>query len=93
LSAWPQEYVNYPSAGARFVAWWGADSFKLGIYDLGRNAPRLIGRSSEASQESFVRPHVAGDLLVWLHVDTDAPGGGTGELRWAFLPASKEMGR
>jgi hypothetical protein len=91
LGTWPQDYVNYPSAGARFVAWWGADSFQFGVYDLRDGHPRLIERYAEATQESVVRPHVAGDLLVWLYVDTDAPGGSYGEIRYAFLPPMKEL--
>jgi hypothetical protein len=93
LDVSPQEYVNYPSAGSRFAAWWGADSFAFGVYDMVRGIPRLVARYPESSQEGVLRPHVAGDLLVWLHVDTDAPGGTSGELRYAFLPPVKEVDR
>jgi hypothetical protein len=89
LSTAPQGYVNYPSAGGRFVAWWGADSFRLNVYDLVRDEPRLVAVNSTASQESEFRPHLAGDLLVWRHVDVldaDDPG----ELRYAFLPPVRE---
>jgi hypothetical protein len=85
----PQQYVNYPSAGSRFVAYWGADSFQFSVYDLLLDEARLIERHSTASQESVVRPHIAWDLLVWLHVDTDEAGGES-ELRWAFLPPLRE---
>jgi hypothetical protein len=81
--------VNYPSAGGRFVAWWGADSFRLNLYDLARDEPRLVAVNSTVSQESELRPHLAGDLLVWRHVhafDEDDPG----ELRYAFLPPVRE---
>ena len=63
--------MNYPSAGTRYAAWWGADSFQLGVYDLVLDEPQLLFRNSTASQESALRPHIAGDLLVWLHVDVD----------------------
>lgn len=89
LSTVPQGYVNYPSAGGRFVAWWGADSFRLNLYDLARDEPRLVAVNSTVSQESELRPHLAGDLLVWRHVhafDEDDPG----ELRYAFLPPVRE---
>lgn len=82
----PQQYVNYPSAGHRFVAWWGADSFQLGVYDLVRDEARLLLRSPIASQESKLRPHIAGDLLVWMH----AEGGVRSELRYAFLPGVQD---
>jgi hypothetical protein len=89
LSTVPQGYVNYPSAGGRFVAWWGADSFRLNVYDLARDEPRLVAVNPTASQESEYRPHLAGDLLVWRHLhvlDEDDPG----ELRYAFLPPVRE---
>jgi hypothetical protein len=85
----PQQFVNYPSAGNRFAAWWGADSFQLGVYDLVLDEPQLLFRNSTASQESALRPHIAGDLLVWMHVDVDA-GTERGELRYAFLPAPRD---
>ncbi|MDQ2674401.1 MAG: hypothetical protein M3Y40_07070, partial [Chloroflexota bacterium] len=85
----PQRYVNYPSAGSRFLAYWGADSFQLSVYDLVRDEARLITRHTTASQESDIRPHVAWDLLVWLHVDTDNPAEES-ELRWAFLPGPRD---
>ncbi len=85
----PQQYVNYPSAGSRFLAYWGADSFQLSVYDLVRDEARLVARHTTASQESEVRPHVAWDLMVWLHVDTDDPAGGS-ELRWAYLPGPRD---
>ena len=46
VSVWPQEYVNYPSAGARFLAWRGADAFKFGVYDMIRGQARLIADST-----------------------------------------------
>ena len=78
-----------PTAGSRYLAWWGADAFAFGVYDLRDDEPRTIVRYPTASQENVLRPYVAGDLLVWLHVDTDAPGGLTSELRFAVLPPLK----
>ena len=89
LTIQPQEYVNYPTAGSRYLAWWGADAFAFGIYDLRDDKASTIVRYPTASQENVLRPYVAGDLLVWLHVDTDAPGGPTSELRYAVLPPLK----
>lgn len=86
VSVWPQEYVNYPSAGTRFLAWRGADSFKFGVYDMLRGQARLIESYSTESQANVLRPHIRGDLMVWMYVET--PGGGPeyDELRWAFMP-------
>jgi hypothetical protein len=81
--------VNYPSAGSRFVTWWGADSFWLTVYDLARGEPRLVARNTHESQESEFEPHIAGDLLVWRHVAPLDPDD-RGELRYAFLPPLRE---
>lgn len=85
VSIWPQEYVNYPSAGGRFVAWWGADAFQFGVYDIVRDEARLLESYPDGSELNVLRPHVAGDLLVWLYVDSSAPDAYS-ELRYAFLP-------
>lgn len=85
VSIWPQEYVNYPSMGGRFIAWWGADAFSFGVYDTVRQTARVIATYTEAEQGNVLRPHISGDLLVWLYVDSS--GSETySELRWAFLP-------
>jgi len=85
ISTAPQEMVNYPSIGERFVAWWGRDAFAFGVYDLERRQARLIDTYRGASGDNVLRPHVAGALLVWLFVDTSLPGTPS-ELRYAFLP-------
>ncbi|MBA2264700.1 MAG: hypothetical protein H0W10_08565 [Chloroflexi bacterium] len=89
VSVWPQEYVNYPSVGSRFVAWWGADGFSFGVFDLVRDRARLIERYSNASQANVLRPHVAGDLMVWEYVDSSKPETYR-ELRWASLPNPRD---
>lgn len=89
LDTMPQPDVNYPSAGSRFVTWWGADSFWLTVYDLARDEPRLVARNTHASQESEFGPHIAGDLLVWRHV-APLDREDRGELRYAFLPPLRE---
>lgn len=85
VSIWPQEYVNYPSAGGRFVAWWGADAFSFGVFDLVRDRARLIASYPSKSETNVLRPHIAGDLLVWLYVEGAGPDASS-ELRYAFLP-------
>jgi len=82
----PQEYVNYPSGGGRFVAMWGADSFQFAVHDLEREASRLIARYDNGV-DSILRPHLAGDLLVWLHARTDGLGNGPpSPIEYAWLP-------
>ena len=82
----PQEYVNYPSAGARFIAAWGADSRAFGVYDLDLQATRLIDRFPAATNISVLRPHNSWDVLVWLQAEI--PGADLGQVYFAFLPSA-----
>ena len=86
LSIGPQEYVNYPSGGGRFVAMWGADPAAFAVYDLERDASRLVARYDNGV-DAIRRPHLAGDLLVWLHSRTDGLGNGPASpIEYAWLP-------
>jgi hypothetical protein len=85
LSVAPQEQVNYPSIGARYAAWWGFDAFSFGVYDLERDRPATIERYAGGSEDNVLRPHVAGDVLVWLFADF-SPNESRSELRYAALP-------
>ncbi len=86
LRTGPQEYVNYPSGGGRFVAMWAADSFTFAVHDIERNASRTIV-SYDNGVDSIMRPHLAGDLLVWLHSRRDPLGDGPpSPLEYAWLP-------
>jgi hypothetical protein len=87
LSTWPQEYVNYPSIGSRFVAWWGADAFTFSVYDLVRQRARLVERHSSDSETNVLRPHVSSDLMVWMQATLER-GDVRRELRWAWLPGA-----
>jgi hypothetical protein len=89
VSMRPQEYVNYPSAGLRFVAAWGSDAFSFAVYDVDRETSRVIARYDHETNQSVFRPHVEGNLLVWLYTtvgDTTDPG--RTELRYAYLPGA-----
>jgi hypothetical protein len=82
----PQEYVNYPSGGSRFVAMWGADEFSFAVHDLELGASRLIA-TYENEVDTITRPHLAGDLLVWLHSQNDGLATGPPPpIEYAFLP-------
>jgi hypothetical protein len=83
-------YVNYPSAGARFVAAWGSNTTDFTVYDLLHHAPRGIERYPPDGTESILRAHVRDDLMAWLWVDDRPTGPTTVELRFAFLPALRE---
>jgi hypothetical protein len=85
LDTTPVDYVDNPSAGSRFVAWWSADAFSFAVYDLLEDRPRVIERYPAASQANVLRPHIAWDLLVWLYVEGET-GDGFAEIRYAFLP-------
>lgn len=89
LSTRPQEYVNYPSAGLRFVAAWGADAFTFTIHDLDLEMSRFLERYEPETHQSVLRPHVAGDLLVWLYTTQGGPpDGAPTHLRYALLPGA-----
>ncbi|MEO7296628.1 MAG: hypothetical protein ABIZ57_10835, partial [Candidatus Limnocylindria bacterium] len=86
ISIGPQDYVNYPSGGGRFVAMWGADSSTFAVHDLERGASRLIA-TYDNGVDTIGRPHLAGDLLVWLHAQDDGLGNGPPEpLEYAWMP-------
>ena len=89
LSMSSQEYVNYPSAGLRFVAAWGADAFTFTVYDLDLEMSRFVARYDHKTNQSVPQAHVAGDLLVWLYTTVDdSPIPGHSELRYTFLPGA-----
>ena len=85
LSTAPLEYVNYPSAGSRFVAWWSADAFQFVVYDLLEDRPRVIESYTGGSGANVLRPQIAWDLLVWLYVEGEGPDS-YAELRYAIMP-------
>ena len=86
LDVAPLEFVNYPSAGSRFVAWWSADAFTFAVYDLLEDRMRVIEQYTAASQANVLRPHIAWDLLVWLYVEGEGGEDSYAELRYAVMP-------
>jgi hypothetical protein len=90
LDTTPIDYVNYPSAGSRFVAWWAADSFTFAVYDLLEGRTRIIEQHTAGAPADILRPHIAGDLLVWLYVEGEGPDSHA-ELRYGIVPAVREL--
>ena len=87
LGTRPQEYVNYPSGGSRFIAWWGADTGAFGVYDTELRAPRLIDRWPAETNVSILRPHISWDLLVWMHAEIGGlEPNPDPQIRFAFMP-------
>lgn len=87
LSMHPQEFVNYPSRGYRFVAAWGSNASALYVHDLERGASRMVERYADRADEAVDRPSLVDGLLVWLHFRIDDTGQHPGkDVRWAFLP-------
>ena len=82
--------MNYPSAGGRWAAWWGNDSFAFGVYDHLLDESRLIERNRVGSDTGVLRPHLVGELLVWLRVVGSGPDA-WGELRYAYLPDASAL--
>lgn len=93
LSTRPQEFVNFPSAGRRFVAWWGVADRAFGVYDLDLGATRLIDRWPAATNVHVIRPHVSGDLLVWMQAAVAGPADDAPARIWfAMLPGPRSDG-
>ena len=87
LDTSPHDYVNFPSIGERFVAWWGADATRFNLYDLERDEVRQILRYPRDGLQRIIRPHLAGGLLVWRNVDGRTQPS-TSEIRYSYLPSA-----
>jgi len=85
VSMGAQDFVNYPSAGNRFVAAWGSDASLLVVHDTTTTLGSRVERYPPAGPEVVDRPSLHGDLLVWVYSVLEL-GGGTSEIRWAWLP-------
>ncbi len=88
VSMIPQHDVNYPSAGNRFVAAWGTDVTAIFVHDLESRLSRRVEQVDRLAADILVRPHVSGDLLVWIHGIADETGeqDAPSTIRWAWLP-------
>ncbi len=81
------DYLNFPSIGERFTAWWDVDATRFDVYDLERDSVREILRYPSDGLQRVLRPHIAGSLLVWLYVD-NRPSVPVSEIRYAWLPSA-----
>lgn len=87
LPTTPVEYVNYPSGGTRFVAWWPSDSTAFSVYDMDLGAPRPIHRFRSTGDQHILRPHISYDLLVWTYAEINGLGEGPQPvIQYAYLP-------
>jgi hypothetical protein len=91
LDTAPLDYVNHPSAGSRFVAWRANDSFTFAVYDLLEERTRVIEQHTAQDPIDILRPHIAGDLLVWMRVEDAERPGGLAELRYAIMPPLRAL--
>ena len=83
----PQEYVNYPSAGARFIAAWGADTHSVRRLRPGpgrRPAHRSLARRRRTSA-SFGRTTAGSCSSGWRR---RSPATTSEQVRFAFLPSA-----
>ena len=65
LDTAPLEYVNYPSAGSRFVAGGPPIAFAFGVYDLIRGRTRSSSVTRPPRRPTSFGRTSPGDLLVW----------------------------
>ncbi len=87
LDTGPQAYVNFPSAGERYVAWWPEDPTRFGVFDLERGEAREIARYPGTGERVIVEPHLSGNLLVWRYAER-LDGASWAEIRYAFVPGA-----
>lgn len=87
LDTGPQAYVNFPSIGDRFIAWWLEDPTQFGVFDLERGAPRQMFRYDSIGDGQVFSPHISVNTLVWRHVE-EINGRSAAEIRYAVLPGA-----
>lgn len=84
----PNESLNYPAMGDRFVVAWATDDTNFYIHDLVERRALRVLDFEPTSHSGIVRPHVQGDLLVFVEVywDPELLVERPLLLRWAWLP-------
>lgn len=81
-----QAFENDATAGDRFLAAWLPDDTIFELYDLQTDTMLLVEQYDPTGPLGVVRPVVAGDLVVFIRIDT-TPGKDL-QLCWARLPAA-----
>jgi hypothetical protein len=86
----PQDYINYPSAGTRFVGGFGWNLAVMTVYDTETGASRIVERHADAGRDGVDRANISGDLMAWVHITIDELGTDDTpvQLRYAWLPPS-----
>jgi hypothetical protein len=84
----PQDYINYPTAGLRFVGGFGWNLAVMTIYDTETRASRIVERYPDAGRDGVDRANISGDLMAWVHITIDELGTDDTpvQLRYAWLP-------
>jgi hypothetical protein len=84
----PQDYINYPTAGLRFVGGFGWNLAVMTVYDTETRASRIVDRYPDAGRDGVDRANISGDLMAWVHITIDELGidDTPVQLRYAWLP-------
>jgi hypothetical protein len=80
-----QPNVDTPSIGNRYVAVWGMDPTKFELLDCATGGPLLLDKSAASSPLLYVRPVIAGDLVVFSVANYDDQTLPL-QLSWMYLP-------
>jgi hypothetical protein len=91
----PQDSINYPTAGLRFVGGFGLNLAVMTVYDTETDLSRIVERYPDAGRDGVDRANIAGDLMAWVHITIDELGMDDApvQLRYAWLPPSGKEGR
>jgi hypothetical protein len=85
----PQQSINYPTAGLRFVGGFGWNVAVMTIFDVESRASRIVERFPDAGRDGVDRASISGDLMAWVHITIDETGEDAApvQVRYAWLPA------
>jgi hypothetical protein len=86
----PQDHINYPTAGDRFVGGFGWNLAVMTVYDTETRVSRVVERYPDAGRDGVDRANISGDLMAWVHLTIDELGTDDTpvQVRYAWLPHS-----
>lgn len=91
----PQDYINYPTAGRRFIGGFGWNLAVMTVHDAETHTSRIVERYPDAGRDGVDRANISGDLMAWVRITIDELGTDDTpvQLRYALLPLPGSDGR
>ena len=86
----PQQSINYPTAGGRFVGGFGWNVAVMTLFDTQSRTSRIVERFPDAGHDGVDRANISGDLMAWVRFTIDETGEDDTpiQLRYAWLPGA-----